>query len=276
MDPDREKSLQEDSALPNPHSGLDGAKLAVTVLMVRDSVDGIEVYVQERSSSMRTFPNVTVFPGGGVDPRDFEVGDTDPTMRLGLMRWARVFGTNRNVARALLFAAVRELFEETGTLLANYGNGAPVMDGKQFHQERLALESHEYSLSEIFQQRDLLLRTDLLRPFARWVSPKSHTYRFDVYSLLAVAPLGQQPDANTAEATSSGWFSPQIILDGWHAGLVELVLPTWAQLVTLSKYRFVEDLLNQSRRADMSPIMNASPTDPRYKAFFEHDYMRRF
>lgn len=258
------------------YRGHDGAKLAVTVLMVRDSVDGIEVYVQERASSMPTFPNVTVFPGGGVDPRDFEVGDSDPTARLGLMRWARVLGTNRNVARALLCATVRELFEETGTLLATFEDGSPVMDGQVFHDQRLSLESHEESLSEIFESNGLLLRTDLLRPFARWVSPKTDKHRFDVYSFLAVAPLGQQPDGNTAEASSSGWFAPQIILDGWKAGLVELVLPTWAQLVTLSKFRFVEDLLNHSRRADMSPIMNVSPTDSRYAAFFEHDYLRRF
>lgn len=269
-------SLEEIRPAVSSQHGHDGAKLAVTVLMVRDSVDGIEVYVQERASSMPTFPNVTVFPGGGVDPRDFEIGDADPTARLGLMRWARILGTNRNVARALLCATVRELFEETGTLLATYADGSPVMDGKQFHEQRLALESHELSLSEVFKEQGLLLRTDLLRPFARWVSPEKDTYRFDVYSFLAVAPLGQQPDSNTAEATSSGWFAPQVILEGWQAGLVELVLPTWAQLVTLSKFRFVEDLLNYSRRADMSPIMNVSPTDPRYAAFFEHDYLRRF
>ena len=47
--------------------GYRGNKLAVTVLLVRDGAYGLEVYVQERVSSMPTFPKATVFPGGGVD-----------------------------------------------------------------------------------------------------------------------------------------------------------------------------------------------------------------
>lgn len=172
--------------------GLDGAKLAVTVLMIRDSPTGLEVYVQERVSSMPTFPNATVFPGGGVDPRDFELDGVESEHETfggpSLMHWARSLGTNRNRARALLFAAARELFEETGTLLATHSDGTPIPDATQYHPQRLALESHRLSLSQVLARHDLTLRSEWLRPSARWVSPETDEKRFDMFAFVAVQP----------------------------------------------------------------------------------------
>ena len=53
-----------------------GERRASTVLLLRDTVWGMEVYVQERASTMVHYPEMTVFPGGGVDQRDLP-GDVD-------------------------------------------------------------------------------------------------------------------------------------------------------------------------------------------------------
>lgn len=260
--------------------GLDGAKLAVTVLMIRDSPTGLEVYVQERVSSMPTFPNATVFPGGGVDPRDFEVDGVESEHETfggpSLMHWARSLGTNRNRARALLFAAARELFEETGTLLATHSDGTPIPDATQYHPQRLALESHRLSLSQVLARHDLTLRSEWLRPSTRWVSPETDEKRFDMFAFVAVQPPGQEPDGNTREAASTGWFSPSLILDGWRAGLIRLVIPTWAQLLILSRFDCVRDVLEFLRRADMTPIIGDPVDDPRFEEFYSFTPPERF
>lgn len=265
---------------PEEILGLGGAKLAVTVLMVRDSPLGMEVYVQERVSSMPTFPNTTVFPGGGVDARDFELSHEDALYDTfggpSLMHWARVLGTNRNRARALLFAAVRELFEETGTLLASHADGRPILDATPYHSQRLALESHRLSLSQVLERNELMLRSELLRPSTRWVSPDEDERRFDMFSFVAVQPPGQEPDGNTSEAASTGWFSPELILDGWRAGLLRLVFPTWAQLWTLNQFDCVTDLLTHLRKADMKPYKGIPEYDPLYEEFFTYVPPKRF
>lgn len=260
-------------------TGFGGRKLACTVIMMRDSAAGLEVYVQERVSSMPTFPNATVFPGGGVDRRDFEA----PADQIhstwsgpGLSHWAKQLEVPEPTARALVFGAARELFEETGTLLASHYHGGLVQDATPYHQQRLALESHQLSLSEMLAHNDLVLRTDLLRPFAHWASGDEDPHHYDVYSFLAIAPAGQEPDGNTSEAASTGWFTPKLILQGWRAGLLHLVIPTWAQLSQLSHYDSVAEVLAACSQVDLAPIVGDPVDDERYSEYFEYTPPPRF
>lgn len=256
---------------------LHGRRLAATVLLLRDSVDGIEVYVQERVSSMPTFPNATVFPGGSVDPRDFDVDPaTSALPGSALQRWSQLLGVEPDQARALIFAAVRELFEETGTLLAVHADGRPITDATPYHPQRLALESHRLALTEFLSKGELTLRSDLLRPFARWISPQEDPHQFDVFSFVAVQPPGQEPDASTAEAASAGWFRPQILLDGWRAGLLTLVLPTWAQLRALTEFGGVQEVLDALRGRRLAPYHGTPEEDPSFEEFFSLTPPKRF
>lgn len=251
--------------------GMGGRKLAVTVLMLRDTAEGLEVYVQERVSSMPTFPNATVFPGGGVDPRDFEEpsGGNKTWGGPPLQEWAHRLDVDRHKARAIICGAIRELFEETGTLLASHADGTPVMNATPYHEDRLALESHRISLTEVLSTHSLVLQSGYLHPFARWVTARSEPFHFDTYYFLAQAPEGQDPDGNTREAASTGWFRPNIILDGWRAGLLRLVLPTWAQLWEIARYDTVEEVFEAHKEPDIRPVIGDPVTDKRYQEFFE-------
>jgi len=114
-------SDQIDAIDPAEMTGYRGARLAATVLLVRDGVQGLEVFAQERVSTMRNFPGITVFPGGGVDHRDFPARSWDSGEHWcgpSAVSLARRMETNKYKAHALVFAAVRELFEEAGALLA--------------------------------------------------------------------------------------------------------------------------------------------------------------
>ncbi|KQB86372.1 NUDIX hydrolase [Corynebacterium lowii] len=250
------------------------ALLAATVLLVRDGAEGLEVWVQERVSTMPDYPGMTVFPGGRVDDRDVgedsqvwsgrSVGDT-----------AQTLGTTDSAAQGLVFAAVRELFEETGTLLAVHPNGATVGDASPYHEDRLALESHRLSLTEVLSSNNLRVHTDLLRPWARWIGSSEQGRRFDTFSFLAVHPVGQEADDTSSEADSAGWFSPRLLIEGWRHGLVRLVIPTWAQLMRLSRCETVEQAVAEAEASDMTPVHGAPRHDPRYREFYTTTFHER-
>ena len=106
-----------------------------------------------------------VFPGGGVDPRDFdhEVDWVGPTPA----QWAGLLGTDEALARALVCAAVRETFEESGVLFAGTTEDSVVADttGPDWEEDRRRLEARELSFTDFLAQRGLRLRSDLLRPW---------------------------------------------------------------------------------------------------------------
>lgn len=266
--------------------GVGGRKLAATVLLLRDGESKgepeLEVYIQERVSTMPHFPRATVFPGGGVDPRDFPdfSNGHSPEIWKGpdALEWAERFGTSPEVAYALVFAAVRELFEETGTLLAEHRDGRGIVsEASAYHQYRADLESHRISLTEMLNREHLAIRTDLIVPFARWASPDwDKEAHFDTFSFVAIEPEGQSPDCRTREAASSGYFPPALILEGWRAGLLRLVIPTWASLFELSYFHSTAELLDKIHEFDMSPIVDDAVDNPRYAEFYHVKRQERF
>ncbi|ANE03790.1 NUDIX hydrolase [Corynebacterium crudilactis] len=262
--------------------GIGGRRLAATVLLVRDRIingqSDVEVYIQERVSTMANFPRATVFPGGGVDSRDFADGHGKEVWRgPSAEDWALRLGVEPHVAYALVFAAIRELFEEAGTLLAEYTDGSGlVKDTSHFHDYRAQLETHEISLTDMLQKENLAIRSDLIVPFARWVSPEGNKGQFDTFSFIAEEPEGQWVDGDTSEASSTGYFPARLILDGWRAGLLRLVIPTWASLFELSQFRTVAQLMEFTENITVEPMFNEAIDNPRYAEFYQALRKERF
>ena len=165
-------------------------------------------------------------------------------------------------------AARRELFEETGTLLAVDDDGELLADARPFHDHRLKLESHELSLTDVLRESNLNVHADLLRPAARWVGRSERGNWFDTFTFVAANPEGQEPDAHTGEADDANWFPPQLLLDGWRYGLVRLAPSTWAQLMELLTFDTVEEVLAAADGASLAPVIGDPVDDPRYREFF--------
>ena len=140
---------------------------AATVVLLRPSEQGPEVYYLRRQVSMEFAGGMCVFPGGGVDPRDFDadVGWAGPAPA----EWAERLGSDEEMARALVCAAVRETFEESGVLLAGPSADEVVADttGEDWEADRVALESRELAMTDFLTRRGLVLRTDLLGVLGR-------------------------------------------------------------------------------------------------------------
>src|SRR4051812_42999034 len=141
---------------------------AATVVLMRAGSDCLEVYLLRRQTTMAFAGGMCVFPGGGVDPRDFDSSVAWAGRPPSL--WAAQLGTSEEMARALVCAAVRETFEESGVLLAGPSGTEVVADttGEDWEADRLALEGKELAFTSFLQRRGLVLRTDLLGVWSAW------------------------------------------------------------------------------------------------------------
>lgn len=213
-------------------------RLASTVLLLRDGADGLEVFVQRRAATMKFAPGMTVFPGGGVDQRDLLEGHEVPWSGRDLKWWSSHLGVGETEARALVLAAVRETFEETGTLLV------PENRFQDVDRYRGRLESRDVSMSGFFLDKGLTVGSDLLRPWSNWVTPESSPIRYDTFFFLAARPEGQEPDGRNTESVESRWTTPEAILDQWRSREVKLLPPTWHQLMRLSELSSVAEALD--------------------------------
>lgn len=218
---------------------------AATVMLLRDAGDGVEVFLQHRSAGMAFAGGMTVFPGGGVDERDADatVAWTGPPAEW----WAERFGCDTSQARALVCAAVRETFEESGVLLAGPDSQSVVADATPYHQARDKLISRELSLAAFLAEAGLVLRADLLRPWSVWVTPEQEPRRYDTKFFIAALPRGQRADGATTEAVGSDWSLPAGALADADEGRTLLMPPTRFTLNELADFPSVAKALEVER-----------------------------
>jgi 8-oxo-dGTP pyrophosphatase MutT (NUDIX family) len=222
---------------------------AATVALLRDAPAGPEVYLLRRVRAMAFAGGMHVFPGGSVDPADAHA-DVAWAGR-SPARFAAAFGCDEPLARALVCAAVRETFEESGVLLAGPSPDDVLADVStdEWEGERAALEAREQSLSQLLSRRRLVLRADLLRPFAHWITPEVEAKRFDTRFFVAEMPAGQACRDVGGEADRRLWLRPQDALD---RGL-GMLPPTAVALADLARFPDVASALAEERV--ISPVL---------------------
>lgn len=208
---------------------------SATVMLLRPAAahdrSGIEVYMLRRRRSMSFAAGAYAYPGGSVDSRDAdaEISWTGPDVN----QWAGWLGAGPELARGLVCAAVRETFEESGVLLAGTSpHDTTVPAPAVLEPDRLALLGRSLSLAGLLAKHHLVLRSDLLKPWARWITPKLEGRRYDTRFFVAVLPEGQHPWEIRDEADELAWLSPAAVLAAAANGEAVLMPPT---AVTLSE-----------------------------------------
>lgn len=220
-------------------------KHAATIAVVRDGHDGLEVFLMRRTTSMAFAAGMYVFPGGGVHDEDRrQVSWIGPDASA----FAERFHIEAELAHALVVAAVRETFEETGVLLAGNSEGDIVSDASVFHDARLALERHELTFAEFLQSEQLSLRADLLGAWSHWITPAYEPRRYDTKFFVAALPDGQRIDTVSSEADDSAWLPIAHVLNSVDLGEVAMMPPTVHTCRQLSQLRAHELLDAASRR----------------------------
>jgi 8-oxo-dGTP pyrophosphatase MutT (NUDIX family) len=212
---------------------------AATVMLLRARSTGLEVYMLRRQATMAFAPGAYVFPGGSVDARDADeqVAWAGPDAA----EWGRIFDAPPSLARALVCAAVRETFEESGVLLAGESADSVVADttSDEWEADRRALLDRSVSLAGLLWRRGLVLRADLLRPWSRWITPVVEPRRFDTRFFAAALPAGQRTRDVGGEASEVAWVRPAEALQAGKRGEIRLFPPT---AVTLSELAASGDL----------------------------------
>lgn len=210
---------------PDPSSAPD-PRLAATVMFVRDGAAGVEVFMLRRVATMAFAPRMMVFPGGGVDTRDAEAHL--PWAGPSPAEWAQLLRVDEARARELVAAAVREVFEECGVLLAGPSDDAVVddVDSDHWREQRRRLLDREASLSEVLVEHGLVLRSDLLGYRAHWVTPVFEARRYDTRFFTAAVPAGHRADDETTEADLATWVRPAELLQAWRDGEALMLPPT--------------------------------------------------
>lgn len=220
---------------------------AATVILLRDRVGGLEVYLLRRVSTMAFAAGMHVFPGGSVDPRDRGPGLAWAGPPVA--DWAGRLACDEDLARALVCAAVREAFEESGVLLAGPSADAVVGDTTpdDWEADRLALLDRTLSMAELLERRGLVLRSDLLGPWAHWVTPEFEPRRFDTRFLVAALPEGQRPRDVSTEAEHATWVPVRTAAAEYEAGRMAMLPPTVAVLRELAEHPDVASVLATER-----------------------------
>lgn len=222
-----------DSPLPG------GAPIDETV-----PADPVDVFMLRRASTMAFVPDAVVFPGGGMDAGDASVetpwGGTSPK------QWAGTLGCDEERARAVVVCAARELFEESGVLLAATPDGKLPRDerGDHWAREREAVASRRMAFGDMLARLGLVLRSDWLRPRSHWVTPPCEPVRYDTYFFLASLPAGQHADGRTSEAVEAAWIAPKEALARGRTGHLKLMPPTVSNLASLARAQSVEAAWN--------------------------------
>ena len=221
---------------------------AATLLLLRDTAAGLQVFMLVRHAQIDAFSGALVFPGGKLDPADHNAL---------LACYSSTSVADDGQSLAFQVAAVREAFEECGVLLARRRGEQELLQ----HSELVTLQHYRQELidnrigmAELCQAEKLQLALDQLTPFAHWITPKVRLKVFDTHFFLALAPFNQEAVHDGQEAIDSMWISPQEAIAQAEAGSINIVFPTRLNLQRLSRVSTVREAFAMAAREPIQPI----------------------
>ena len=220
-------------------------KAAATLLLLRDTPEGIEVLMTRRADTASFAPSAYVFPGGRIDAGDaaaLAVATRRPTQ------------PDAQLVQAI--AAVRETFEELGVLLAQHADGRPVGPSDIAAMDR-STEPGTRPFADQCAARGLRLSTDQVFLFAHWITDRDLPKRFDVPFLVARMPEGQEPRADETEQFEPVWVRPAEALQRHRDDRFVMLFPTVRSLERLAAYPSVDAVLQAC--AQEAPLFTSSP-----------------
>jgi len=205
---------------------------AATLIVVRETKAGPpELLMVERSQKMAFAAGALVFPGGRIDERDRQLGNS-----LGLEPAA--------------IAAIRETIEETAIAVGL----VPLPDRELALQLQRSLVAGK-DFAGWLDAHALELDPTRLTAFARWV-PKFHAVRkFDTLFFVAAAPAGDwQPNVVEGECSAALWLSARQILERERSGQARLIFPTRRTLERLAQHSSFEAIRADALAHPIEPV----------------------
>jgi 8-oxo-dGTP pyrophosphatase MutT (NUDIX family) len=195
---------------------------------------------------------VWVFPGGRVEREDTWWNETeaDPA--------ASCAAPSEHAHRA---AAIRELFEEAGLLVADDASGRPARldepgDGPQRPVLQRSLIARERMFRDVCLERGWRPAFERLVPLSRWITPACEPRRFDARFYILASPEGQDAQPDGHEAVATEWLPARQAADRYASGTIALAPPTLHTLLGLTRHESVDEAL---AAATAGPFLTIAP-----------------
>ena len=234
--------------LDAPPSEVAPPRPAATVVLMRDHEDELQVLLLKRHRASGFVPGAYVFPGGRIDD-----ADADPRLTVNC-----VVPASAGVPANYWFGAVREVFEETGVLLARTSTGEWAPDASSsetIEVWREKLMNDATSLIEIVTAEKLQVVLDDVVYFSHWITPEAEPRRYDTRFFAAALPDGRTIRADAREMVDALWISPAEALERFSANRLPMVFPTVRTLQDLARYKSLDEALSALRNQKVEPVL---------------------
>lgn len=211
------------------------AKPSATVVLVRPGAGEPETFMVRRHVKS-SFGAAYAFPGGVIDPEDKLVHENCTGLstytadaKLGVKGGGLDYYS----------AAIRELFEETGVLLANVDRVA-----EDLPAARDALNDRDDNWADFVRRNALMLDCAALHYISHWVTPPSQPKRYSTRFFLAALPDGQAASHCGGELTESQWATAHETLIAGREGRIRLHYPTIKTLESVARHKTFDALMD--------------------------------
>lgn len=227
-------ALESDADDPGP-----GIPAATLILYSESHGQSALHLMIQRSPEMRFAPNALVFPGGRVDEDDHQIAE-DPSL---------VDVTLNDVAeRAHRVAAIREMLEEVGILVAALSSGEPDPAAMQ-----AALKAR-LPFSAVLTETGSRLDLSLIVPWATWHPRFQSHRRFDTRFYIARHHGDRAVTIDEDEVGHARWLRAEEALADWESGAAKIIFPTLCNLERLAAYPVFDDATAHLQTIDLVPI----------------------
>ncbi len=197
------------------------------------------------------FGDSYAFPGGVID------ADESQAQSQGTGLSSDAANTLLNVdANGLNYhcAAIRELFEETGVLLAKESSGCWSGCGNEIETLRLKVDDGTLAWSEFLRQQNLTMAYDSLHYFSYWQTPLWRPKRWTTRFFAAELPAGQNACHDGSELTDSRWLQAGDALAMDRSGEIKLPHPTTQTLLSIREMTSIAEIYAWARNQQSTGI----------------------
>jgi len=224
---------------------------AATTVLARPGDGGpFELLLLERPTTSRFAAGAYVFPGGVIDEAD------------GAPFWIDRLPDLPNLAgvdRAAVTAAIRELFEETGLLLANdalttAGRTGSRDDVDSLDVARMALLAEERSFEDVAREFRASFTEAPITYFARWVTPRRLSRRYDALFFLVALPERDLDITITEEHAAVLWIRADEAIERFRRGELPMMFPTWKTIESLASFTHLDEAIEGMVSDTIEPI----------------------
>jgi len=222
---------------------------ATVVLLRRAEPSGFEVLLTRRPDGMPFLGGMYCFPGGAVTKDDCAARTIERCRGLAAEQARKIAGAQFSPRRAQGFwvAAVRELFEEVGVLLAVKPSGVAVegLEAGGLREKHRALLDDSLSFLALLESEDLYCDLSSLVYLSHWQTPAQNSLRFDTRFFVAALPQEQTPLEMSGEVAHSVWLTPDLAMQRSSRGELPMIFPTFASLRTLADFESLASVMKE-------------------------------